>query len=70
MVQETGATKPAVQETVAAKPAVEEVIDLNAITLELDNLQRAVQESLVELTVSQTNRDLDTLEKVAHEKLA
>ena len=51
-------------------PAVEEVIDLDAITLELDNLQRAVEESLVELTVSQTRRDLDTLEKVAQEKLA
>ena len=58
MVQETGATKPGVQE----------VIDLDAITLELDNLQRAAQESLVELTVSQTSKDLDTLEKVAQEK--
>ena len=51
-------------------PAVQEVIDLDAITLEQDNLQRAAQESLVELTVSQTSRDLDTLEKVAQEKLA
>ena len=49
---------------------IEEIIDLYAITLELDNLQRAVEESLVELTVSQTRRDLDTLEKVAQEKLA
>ena len=65
VVQETGATKLVVQETVAAKPAVEEVIDLESITLELDNLQRAAQETLVELTISQTSRDLDTLEKVA-----
>ena len=50
--------------------AVQVVIDLDAITLELDNLQRAAQESLVELTISQTSRDLDTLEKVAQEKLA
>ena len=70
VVQETVATKPAVQETGATKPPVEEVIDLDAITLELDNLQRAPQESLVELTVSQTSRDLDTLEKVTQEKLA
>ena len=32
--------------------------------------EHAVQETLVELTVSQTSRDLDTLEKVAQEKLA
>ena len=51
-------------------PVVQWVIDLDAITLELDNLQRAAHESLVKLTVSQTNRDLDTLEKVAQEKLA
>ena len=75
-VQETVAAKPVVEETVATKPAVQQtvatndVIDLDAITLELDNLQRAAQESLVELTVSQTSRDLDTLEKVAQEKLA
>ena len=69
VVQENRATKSAVQETGATKPAVEEVIDLDAITLELDNLQRAPQESLVELTVSETSRDLDTLEKVAQEKL-
>ena len=50
--------------------AVQEVIDLDAITLDLDILQRAAQESLVELTVSQTCRDLNTLEKVAQEKLA
>ena len=29
-----------------------------------------MQESLVELTISQTSRDLDSLEKVAQEKLA
>ena len=62
--------QPSVQESGATKPGVEEVIDLDAITLELDNLQRAAQESLVELTVSQTSRDLDALEKVAQEKLA
>ena len=45
-----------------------ETIDL--ITLELDNLQRAAQESLAEQTVSKTSRDLDTLEKAAQDKLA
>ena len=58
-----------VLETVAAKPVEQEVIDLDAITLELDNPQRAAQESLIKLTVSPRQADLDTLEKVAQEKL-
>ena len=63
-----------VQETGATKPVVEEVIDLDAITLELDNLQRAAQESLVELTISQggsaANEELDALDQVVQQLMA